>query len=61
MADDVYEELTARKGKDSYSAVIRKHMKRATNRDTLLSFVGKSEMDETRIKALGKAWKKWTM
>ncbi len=61
VADDVYEELKARKGKDSYSAVIRKSLKRGTNRDSLLEFAGKGGIDEKKIRMLGKMWKKWIM
>ena len=60
VADDVYEELSARKGKESYSSVIRKYLKSGTNRDAILSFAGRGGIDEKRIRAIGKMWKKWT-
>ncbi|MBI4210954.1 MAG: antitoxin [Candidatus Diapherotrites archaeon] len=61
VADDVYEELTARKGKDSYSTVIRKAFaEKKTNRDALQAFMGKGGVDERRVKELGKEWKKWS-
>ncbi len=62
VADDVYEELTARKGKeDSFSMVIRNALgKKESNRDAILAFAGKGGVDEKKIKELGKEWKKWT-
>ncbi len=61
VADDVYEELTSRKGKDeSYSVVIRKVLGKRTNKDDILAFAGKGGVDERRVKELGKEWKKWS-
>lgn len=62
VADDVYEELTSRKGRDdSYSTVIRRTLgEKKTNRDAILSFAGKGGVDEKRVKELGKEWKKWS-
>lgn len=61
VADDVYDELTARKGKeDSYSTVIRRALAKKSNKEALLAFAGKGGVDEKRVKELGKEWKKWS-
>ncbi|MBI4449000.1 hypothetical protein HY641_03170 [Candidatus Woesearchaeota archaeon] len=43
VADDVYQELTKRKGTRSYSEVIREMMVPKGNRDAILSFGGKGK------------------
>ena len=60
VADDVYAELKARKGKDSFSVAIRNALGRKTNRDALLEFAGRGGVSEKKVKELGKEWKKWT-
>ena len=64
VADDVYKELTARKGKeDSYSTVIRRTLgKKSTDKDALLGFFRgpAAGFNEEKLKESGKMWKKWT-
>lgn len=64
VANDVYEELTARKGKeDSYSTVIRKALGgKKTGKDAILALFKGSPagFDEEALKDAGKMWKKWT-
>ncbi|GEM_PF-2066655 len=64
VADDVYAELTARKGKeDSYSTVIRKALgKKRTNKGALLAFFNGAPagFNEEALRETGKTWKKWT-
>lgn len=60
VADDVYENLTKIKGKDSYSVLIREMISKKTNKDKVLSYFGKGGIDEKKIKELRKEWKKWS-
>lgn len=60
VADDVYQELTHRKGKESYSVVIRRLLVGKKNKEKILSFFGKGGVDAAKIKGLSGEWKKWS-
>ena len=60
VADDVYSVLTKLKGEMSYSGMIRTLLERKTNKERILSFKGIEGVDEEKIKALRKDWKKWS-
>ncbi len=64
VADDVYEELTARKGKeDSYSTVIRKALgKKKAGKEGVLAFFERPAVgfDEEALRETSKMWKRWT-
>lgn len=60
VSDDVYEKLKALKGRDSFSMVIRFLIKNSSNKEKILSFVGKGDFDDKRLEELRKGWKKWS-
>lgn len=61
VADDVYNELKAMKGSESYSSVIRKALRKGNKTALLKLFSGKAAgFDEETLKGLDKMWKKWT-
>ena len=60
ISDDVYRSLTVLKGKESYSNLIRKLVKRKTNKDKILEFAGRGGIDENEVKKIREEWKKWS-
>lgn len=60
VADDVYENLSKIKGKDSYSVLIRKFLIKGNNTEEFLKFAGKVNIDERKVNELKKGWKKWS-
>ena len=60
IADDVYNELTRIKGEESYSVVIRKLLVGRRNKENVLSFFGKGEIDIKKLKDLSVGWEKWS-
>lgn len=62
ISDDVYNVLTKLKGKDSYSFIIRKLLseKDVSNKEEVLSFFGKDNIDGKKIKELSEGWKNWS-
>ncbi|MBI2449706.1 antitoxin VapB family protein [Candidatus Pacearchaeota archaeon] len=60
ISDDVYRSLTVLKGKESYSNLIRKLVKRKTNKDKILEFAGTGGMDENEVKKIREEWRKWS-
>ena len=60
IADDVYRELTSMKGRRSYSEVIRDSIGKGGNREKILSFFGKGDIDPEKIRLTDKMWGKWS-
>jgi len=60
VADDVYNELSARKGKESFSAAIRKLMASRGNKERFLRSFGGGGVDERMVKKARGMWKKWS-
>ena len=60
VADDVYAALTKLKGRESYSMIIRQLARKRTNKEQILELFGKGGIDETRVKELRGAWKRWS-
>ena len=60
LSNDVYNILTKMKGKNSYSEVIRKLIEKKTNKEQILEFFGKKEVNAQRIKEVDHLWKKWS-
>jgi predicted CopG family antitoxin len=60
ISNDVYKELALLKGSDSYSIVIRKLLKKRSNKEEVMRQFGKGEIDEKRMKEVKRGWKKWS-
>ena len=60
VSDDVYHEVTAIKGTESYSFVIRKLLAGKRNKEKILSFWGKGGVNPAKMKELSKEWKRWS-
>ncbi|MDO8508866.1 MAG: antitoxin VapB family protein [Nanoarchaeota archaeon] len=60
VSDDVYEKLSELKGKDSYTAVIKRLIEKKTNKERILEFAGKGGINVDEIKEIKKGWKKWS-
>ena len=60
ISDDIYRKLTAIKGKESYTIVIKDLLARRNNKNEILKFAGKGGINEKEIKSLRKGWKKWS-
>jgi len=60
IADDVYEDLTRMKGKDSYSVLLRGLVAEKSNKVKILSFFGKGGVEKGKVKELSSHWKKWS-
>ena len=60
VSNEIYEKLSKLKGENSYSEVLRKLLEHKTNKEAILSFVGKKGIDEKSIIALKKEWKEWS-
>ena len=60
VSDDVYDELTRLKGKESYSKVIRTLMVTTSNKEKVLALFGKGGIDEKVVKEVSHLWKQWS-
>jgi predicted CopG family antitoxin len=60
ISDEIYQKLTEMKGKEmSYTFVIKNLIGKKSNKELLLSFAGKGDINEKEIAEIKKEWKKW--
>jgi len=59
VSDEVYEKLSRIKGSRSFSMVLLSLIQKSSNKEAILSFVGKGGIDENEVIKLKKRWKKW--
>jgi predicted CopG family antitoxin len=60
ISDELYRKLKGVKGNRSFTVVIEGLLKKRSNKDELLSFAGRIDFDERRMKELKKGWNKWS-
>lgn len=60
VSNDIYAVLTQVKGKESYSKAIQKLISAQSNKDRLLSFIGKGGIDDKKMEKLNPLWRSWS-
>ncbi len=60
VSDEVYNKLTELKLGESYSIVIKKLLEVKSNKEKLLSFAGKGDINLKEIEKLKSEWKNWS-
>ena len=58
ISDSVYDELKKLKGDESFSTIIKKLLKKKTNKKKILEFYGKGGVDKKLVKEID--WKSWS-
>ncbi len=60
IADDVYNDLSRRKGNESYSSILRMILHPKSNKEKLLSLGKEGSVDKKAVKELKAGWRRWT-